>query len=152
MCCVALPCCLFDLACFFLPSFSSLIKTLYIHVFYQKNGSSVGRALCLECRVSWVRVPPEAAQRKVIALGVLCCFALFVACFFLPSFSSPIKTYVHTYVSTYTFFLFCLLCMLVHIPCTDSNICGNYAKVASYILCPCPWQSILYEFLYFITP
>ena len=26
MCCVALPCCLFDLACFFLPSFSSLIK------------------------------------------------------------------------------------------------------------------------------
>ena len=27
MCCVALPCCLFDLACFFLPSFSSLIKT-----------------------------------------------------------------------------------------------------------------------------
>ena len=27
MCCVALPCCLFDLACFFLLSFSSLIKT-----------------------------------------------------------------------------------------------------------------------------
>ena len=26
MCCVALPCCLFDLACFFLSSFSSLIK------------------------------------------------------------------------------------------------------------------------------
>ena len=26
-CRVALPCCLFDLACFFLPSFSSLIKT-----------------------------------------------------------------------------------------------------------------------------
>ena len=22
----------------------------------------VGRALCLECRVSWVRVPPEAAH------------------------------------------------------------------------------------------
>ena len=27
VCCVALLCCLFDLACFFLPSFSSLIKT-----------------------------------------------------------------------------------------------------------------------------
>ena len=26
VCCVALSCCLFDLACFFLPSFSSLIK------------------------------------------------------------------------------------------------------------------------------
>ena len=30
--CVALPCCLFDLACFFLPSFSSLIKTCMVHV------------------------------------------------------------------------------------------------------------------------
>ena len=29
MCCVALPCCLFDLACFFLPSFSSLIKSCF---------------------------------------------------------------------------------------------------------------------------
>ena len=29
VCCVALPCCLFDLACFFLPSFSSLIKNMY---------------------------------------------------------------------------------------------------------------------------
>ena len=27
VCCVALPCCLFDLACFLLSSFSSLIKT-----------------------------------------------------------------------------------------------------------------------------
>ena len=25
VCCVALPCCVFDLACFFLPSFSSLM-------------------------------------------------------------------------------------------------------------------------------
>ena len=33
MCCVALPCCLFDLACFFLPFFSSLIKTcIYIYL------------------------------------------------------------------------------------------------------------------------
>ena len=56
-------------------------------------GSSVGRALCLEYIVSWVRVPPEAAHfflGKVTALGVLCCFALFVcltllASFFLPS-------------------------------------------------------------------
>ena len=33
VCCVALPCCLFDLACFFLPSFSSVIKTcVCVHV------------------------------------------------------------------------------------------------------------------------
>ena len=47
------------------------------------------RALCLECRVSWVRVPPEADGRvrkysnavfflgKVTVLGVLCYFPLF---------------------------------------------------------------------------
>ena len=29
---------------------------------YMYLGSSVGRALCLEYRVSWVRVPPEAAH------------------------------------------------------------------------------------------
>ena len=29
---------------------------------YMYMGSSVGRALCLEYRVSWVRVPPEAAH------------------------------------------------------------------------------------------
>ena len=41
--------------------------------------SSMGGALTLECRVSWVRVPSEAAHfsfGKVTALGVLCCFAL----------------------------------------------------------------------------
>ena len=35
-------------------------------------GSSVGRALCLEYRVSWVRVPPEA----VFSLPWVCCVAL----------------------------------------------------------------------------
>ena len=34
VCCVALPCCLFDLACFFLPSFSSLIETFICTVMY----------------------------------------------------------------------------------------------------------------------
>ena len=54
-------------------------------------GSSVGRALCLEYRVSWVRVPPEAAHfsRKSDCLGcavLLCLVCLFdLACFFLSS-------------------------------------------------------------------
>ena len=51
------------------------------------------RALCLEYRVSWVRVPPEAA-RKSDCLGcavLLCLVCLFdLACFFLSSFSSLI--------------------------------------------------------------
>ena len=45
-------------------------------------GSSVGRALCLDCRVSWVRVPPRAANfffEKSVVLGVvalhLCCLS-----------------------------------------------------------------------------
>ena len=36
---------------------------------------------CLEYIVSWVRVPPRGSSfllGKVIALGVLCCFALFI--------------------------------------------------------------------------
>ena len=60
----------------------SLILTLLPTTVSVHVGSSAGRALCLECRVSWVRIPPEAAHfffGKVTALGVLCCFAfLFV--------------------------------------------------------------------------
>ena len=42
-CVVALACCLFDLACFFLPSFSSLIETyMYIHDEYTMHFSAPG--------------------------------------------------------------------------------------------------------------
>ena len=53
-----------------------------------------GRALCLECRVSWVRVPP--GKSDCLGCAVLLCLAcLFdLACFFLSSFSSLIKTCV----------------------------------------------------------
>ena len=67
-------------------------------------GSSVGRALYLEYGVSWVRVPPEAVFFTALgsfftALGVLCCFALFVcltllASFFLPSHLSFKNMYI----------------------------------------------------------
>ena len=40
-------------------------------------GSSVGRALGLDCRVSWVRVPLEAAQFLAV-LSVVELFALFL--------------------------------------------------------------------------
>ena len=43
--------------------------------------------LCLECRVSWVRVPPEAALRKSDCLGcAVLHFALFVCLTLLASF------------------------------------------------------------------
>ena len=45
-----------------------------------------GRALCLECGVSWVRVPPETAHfsfKKCLPWVCLCYFACF---FLLPSF------------------------------------------------------------------
>ena len=55
------------------PHCSVLVRYTYTYMLS-------GRELCLECRVSWVRVPPEAASSfflgKVTALGVLCCFAL----------------------------------------------------------------------------
>ena len=37
-------------------------NTQHVHEMLSCLGSSVGRALCLEYRVSWVRVPPEAAH------------------------------------------------------------------------------------------
>ena len=49
MCCVALPCCLFDLACFFLPSHLSL-KHVYLVVFgvivsLQFSTAAIGESL-----------------------------------------------------------------------------------------------------------
>ena len=94
-------------------------QKVHVHVGFGPSqlsclGSSVGRALCIECRVSWVRVPPEAAQfflGKMTALGVLCCFALFVcltllASFFLPSHLSfknmyILDTYYYSTVATH---------------------------------------------------
>ena len=69
--------CLFDLACFFLPSFSSLIKTcIYIYM--------------------------HACTHVHVHVHLLCCFALFVclfdlACLLLSSFSSFMYT-VHVHV------------------------------------------------------
>ena len=59
--------------------------------------------------MSWVRVPPEAANfflGKVTALGVLCCFALFVcltllASFFLPSHLSFKNMYINVYTTVH---------------------------------------------------
>ena len=64
---------------------------MYTHIHVR---SSVGRALCLEYRVSWVQVPTRGSSfflRKVTALGVLYYFTLIVVCltllasFFIPS-------------------------------------------------------------------
>ena len=56
--------------------------------------------------MSWVQVPPEATiffLGKVTALGVLCCFALFVcltllASFFLPSHLSFKNMYMYMFM------------------------------------------------------
>ena len=55
-------------------------------------GSSVGRALCLDCRVSWVRVPPRAALfslKKSVILGAVELFALHL-CYLSPHYDSCI--------------------------------------------------------------
>ena len=78
------------------------------HVRYMSClGSSVGRALCLEYRVSWVRVPP-VFSRKSDCLGcavLLCLVCLFnLACFFLPShlsFKNMYMYYIHVHVVSY---------------------------------------------------
>ena len=68
------------------------VCVLYVHVSLFIRRTMRCRALCLECRVSWVRVPPEAAPffRKSDYLGcavllcVVVCLTL-LASFFLPS-------------------------------------------------------------------
>ena len=96
-----------------------------------------GRALCLEYRVSWVRVPPEAAHffsRKSDCLGyavLLCLVCLFaLACFFLSSFTSLIY---------------------IHLPCT-SALEYMYMYMYMYIpvaICPVhlPWYT-MYMYMY----
>ena len=67
---------------------------------YMCLGSSVGRALCLEYRGSSPTRASSFFLGKVTALGVLCCFALFVcltllASFFLPSHLSFKNIYIY---------------------------------------------------------
>ena len=53
-------------------------------------GSSVGRALCLDCRVSWVRVPPRAAHfffEKSVVVGAVELFALHL-CYLSPHYDA----------------------------------------------------------------
>ena len=55
-------------------------------------GSSMGRALCLDCRVSWNRVPPRAAHfifEKSAVLGAVELFALHL-CYLSPHYDSCI--------------------------------------------------------------
>ena len=71
---------------------------VHLHVHVGPNqlsclGSSVGRALCLEYRVRVVGSSPTRGSSfflgRVTALGVLCCFALFVCLTLLVSFFLP---------------------------------------------------------------
>ena len=70
-------------------------------------GSSVGRALCLDCRVSWVRVPPRAALfsfgEKSVVLGAVELFALHL-CYLSLLLGKKVLSWVQ---------LNCLLCTCV---------------------------------------
>ena len=67
-------------------------------------GYSAGRVLCLECRVSWVRVPLEAAYfsksiSDCLGCAVLLCLDIcltLLASFFLPSLISLTCYFVFT--------------------------------------------------------
>ena len=82
-------------------------------VYHRANAAVPACALCLECRVSWVRVPPEVVHfflGKVTALGVcyvaLPCCLFDLACFFLPSFSSLIKTCIMIVIIVYDIIMY----------------------------------------------
>ena len=79
------------------------VRIVYVYVYML-----AGRALCLECKVPWVRVPPEAAhfflwKSDCLGCAVLLCFVscLTFACFFLPPPSSlnNMYTVIHLYIA-----------------------------------------------------
>ena len=98
MCCVALPCCLFNLACFFLPSFSSLIKTCTSH---PRQSLFLGKMSCL----GW-DVKKEASKVKQTTRQSKHSLALLFVwpCLLLSSFLSlkHVYTYVCTYIHSWT--------------------------------------------------
>ena len=103
MCCVALPYCLFVLACFFLPSFSSLIKAC-THTHLKSHSLTHSHTQIISAEIAELQraravtsAKMEEYKRKLVDLGhrvlqvcvrqliflttlsVLCCFALLFA-------------------------------------------------------------------------
>ena len=80
--------------------FACLCIVLYSKL-WTLPGGSVGKALCLDCRVSWVRVPPRAAHfslKKSVVLGVVELFALHLCCL-----SPHYVSCMHFFVSVWEF-------------------------------------------------
>ena len=76
------------------------------------------RVLCLECRVSWVRVPPEAAHFSFDCLGCAVLLCLVVCLILLASFfSSLIKTCTCIYIVPYHKYVY--TCTCTSILCTS---------------------------------
>ena len=107
-------------------------------------GSSAGRALCLECGVSWVRIPPEAAHFSLEKC--LPCFVLFfirpclllsffllhlsLTCTFIPSSLLP---YIPSSSPTFVrLFIRCMsMCYLVCAACSVSQVVCRKTTVVS---------------------
>ena len=74
MCYVALPCCLLDLTCFFLPSFSSLIKTCIYRPSLPQTIMPLGVATAMSGirRTSFFIPSPTAFSRSALnTVGIL---------------------------------------------------------------------------------
>ena len=125
----------FTLYSLLLLSFFLYLKSVPIYVIVHVH-ASVGRALCLEYRVSWVRVPPEAAHfsRKSDCLGcavLLCLVCLtLLASFFLIShlktctlYSISFKHQSHATVSESKF------CKYRLYTCNSSLACTSQIKL-----------------------
>ena len=80
------------------------IQTMHIMYIYR---CTCGIALCLECRVSWVRVPPKATHflRKSDCLGcaVLPCLVVCLTLLLASYFQIHVYNNVHVYVYTWKY-------------------------------------------------
>ena len=116
-------------------------------------GSSVGRALCLDCRVSWVRVPPRAALfslKKSVVLGAVELFALHLyylsphydscieACTFTALCLSVCVFYWNDIIWVYTSLDACCQhpCILTYILMLTCNYLGFYLMNVSWLSGP----------------
>ena len=85
--------------------------------------TSVGRAVGLESRVSWVRVPPEAADFSLKSLPQVSLSGVVLLLCILEGVSKFVYACIYMYVYLVTFKLFCVpLCV-----CSGEELITSFA-------------------------
>ena len=116
---LALPCCLFDLSCFILPSFSSLIKTcIYIQMYMHLYGSVQVHVCMHVCVCVWVCVYVCVCVCMCVCVCVCVCMRACVrACVYVYiQFNIHVHLHVCVYMCMYMYmYMYTSICMSVYL-------------------------------------